>query len=153
MAATAGAATPTAEAMAPVRAFIDSFNKGDMKAAAAQTSPDGMLIIDEIAPFTWSGPKAFDTWGKTLEESDKAAGNTDAQVADGKPIRVVVSADHAYVVLPAVYTFRQKDVAMRESAQMALTLEKGKTGWLITSFAWAGARPRPAMPAAAGAAK
>src|SRR5450759_3166461 len=41
MSAAAGAATPTAEAMVPVRAFIDSFNKGDMKAAAAQTLPTG----------------------------------------------------------------------------------------------------------------
>ena len=109
MSAAAGAATPAAEAMVPVRAFIDSFNKGDTKAAAAQTSPDGMSIIDEITPFTWSGPKAFDTWGKALDDSDKAAGNTDALITDGKPIRVEVSADRAYVVLPAVYTFKQKD--------------------------------------------
>src|ERR1035441_2596073 len=98
MSAAAGAATPAAEAMVPVRAFIDSFNKGDTKAAAAQTSPDGMSITDEIAPFTWSGPKAFDTWGKALDDSDKAAGNTDALITDGKPIRVEVSADRAYVV-------------------------------------------------------
>ena len=149
MSAAAGAATPAAEAMVPVRAFIDSFNKGDTKAAAAQTSPDGMSIIDEIAPFTWSGPKAFDTWGKALDDSDKAAGNTDALITDGKPIRVEVSADRAYVVLPAVYTFKQKDVAMRETAQMALTLQKGKTGWLITSFAWSGAKPKPVVAAAA----
>src|ERR1019366_5091666 len=118
MSAAAGAATPAAEAMVPVRAFIDSLNKGDTKATAAQTSPDGMLIIDEISPFTWSGPKAFDTWGKALDDSDKAAGNTDDLVTDGKPTRVVVSADRAYVVLPAWYTFKQKDVVIRETAQM-----------------------------------
>ncbi len=148
MCAAAGAATPAAEAMAPVRAFIDAFNKGDMKAAAAQTSPQGMLIIDEVTPFSWTGPKAFDAWGKALDDSDKAAGNTGAVVTDGKPVRVEVSADHAYVVVPAVYTFKQKDVAMRATAQMALTLQNGKTGWLITGFAWAGARAKPVAAAA-----
>jgi hypothetical protein len=108
-----------------------------------------MSIIDEITPFTWSGPKAFDTWGKALDDSDKAAGNTDDLVTDGKPIRVVVSADRAYVVLPAWYTFKQKDVVMRETAQMAFTLQKGKTGWLITSFAWLGAKPKTVVAAAA----
>jgi hypothetical protein len=149
MSAAAGAATPTAEAMMPVRAFIDGFNKGDMKAAAAQTSPDGMLIIDEISPFTWTGPTAFDTWGKALDDSDKAAGNTDAHLTDGKPVHVEVRADRAYVVVPTVYTFKQKDVAMRETAQMALTLQKGKTGWLITGFAWAGTKAKPVVAAAA----
>jgi len=50
MSAAAGAATPTAEAMVPVRAFIDSFNKGDMKAAAV---PCRMSKFPEkIAPIT-----------------------------------------------------------------------------------------------------
>jgi hypothetical protein len=151
MSAAAGAATPSAEAVMPVRAFIDSFNKGDMKGMAAQTSSDGMLIIDEVTPFSWSGPKAFDTWSKALDDSDKAAGNTDAHVTDGKPVHVEVSADRAYVVVPVVYTFKQKDVTMRETAQMALTLQNGKTSWLITGFAWAGTKAKPVVAAAAAA--
>jgi hypothetical protein len=95
MSGAAGAATPVAEAMVPVRAFIDAFNKGDMKAAAAQTSPEGMLIIDDIAPFSWSGPKAFDTWCKALDESDKAASNTVVHLTDGKPVHVETSANRA----------------------------------------------------------
>jgi hypothetical protein len=143
LSATAGAATPAADVMVPVHTFIDSFNKGDTKTAAAQISPDGMLVVDEIAPFSWSGTKAFETWGQALEEADKAAGNTDARVTDAKPVRVEVSTDHAYVVVPAVYTFKQKGVAMKETARMAITLQKGKTGWLITGLAWAGTRPQP----------
>ena len=48
-----------------------------------------------------------------------------------------------------MYTFKQKDVAMQETAQMVLTLQKGTTGWLITSFAWSGAKPKPVVAAAA----
>ena len=149
LSATAGAATPAAEVLVPVRTFIDSFNKGDTKTATAQTSPEGMSIVDEIAPFSWSGPKALETWAKALEETDKAAGNTDARVTDAKPVRVEVSTDHAYVVVPAVYTFKQKGVAMKETARMAITLQKGKTGWLITGFAWAGSKPQPVSTSAA----
>ena len=143
MSAATIAATPTAEVMMPVRAFIDGFNKGDTKAATAQTSPDGMVIVDDIAPFTWTGPKAFDTWGKALDDSDKAAGNTDGHVAYGKPVHVEVSVDRAYVVLPAVYTFKQKGVTQKETAHMALTLQKSNTGRLITGFSWAGTKAKP----------
>lgn len=38
---------------------------------------------------------------------------------------------------------------MTETAQMALTLQKGKTGWLITGFAWAGTIAKAAAAAAA----
>jgi hypothetical protein len=142
-AATIGA-TPDAEVMMPVRAFIDGFNKGDTKAAAAQTSPDGIVIVDDIAPFTWIGPKAFDTWGEALDNADKVAGNTDDHVTYGKPVHVEVGVDRAYVVLPVVYTFKQKGVAQKETAHMALTLQKGNTGWLITGFSWAGTKAKPA---------
>jgi hypothetical protein len=46
--------------------------------------------------------RPFDTWGKALDDSDQAAGNTDGHVPYGKPVHVEVSADRAYVVLPAV---------------------------------------------------
>jgi len=83
------------------------------------------------------------TWGKALDAADKAAGNTDDLVTDGKPVHVEVSIDRAYVVVPAVYSFKQKGVPMRETAHMAITLQKGQTGWLITGFAWAGTRAKP----------
>ncbi len=145
MSAATLAAIPATEVMMPVRAFIDGFNKGDTKAAAAQTSPDGMVIVDDIAPFTWTGPKAFDTWGKALDDSDKAAGNTDSHLSYGKPVHIEASVERAYVVLPAVYTFKQKGVTQKETAHMALTLQKSKSGWLITGFSWAGTKAKPAQ--------
>jgi hypothetical protein len=37
-----------------------------------------------------------------------------------------------------VYHFKQKGVAMSETAQMTLTLEKGASGWKISGWAWTG---------------
>jgi len=142
IAATAGAATPENQAVAPVRMFIDSFNKGDMKAAASALSPTGLVIIDDVAPHMWTGPNAFEAWSKALDASDQAEGNTDGAVVLGKPTRVIVSADRGYVVVPAVYTFKKKGVAMREAAQLVCALQKGSSGWLITGWTWAGTKPK-----------
>src|SRR3981081_4138835 len=64
--AAAGAAAPEAQVMAPIRLFIDSFNKGDMQAAAAALSPGGLAIIDDVSPHVWAGPNASETWSKAL---------------------------------------------------------------------------------------
>jgi hypothetical protein len=141
--AAADAATPEAELMAPIRLFIDSFNKGDMKAAAAALAPAGIVATDDVPPHVWAGPNALDAWSKALAAADQAAGNTDGAVALGKPVRVIVGADRGYVVASVVYTFKKKGIAMREPAQLVCALQKGSSGWRITGWTWAGTKPKP----------
>jgi len=46
--------------MAPIRTFMDAFNRGDAAAAAATHSATADLtIIDEVSPHLWHGPQAF----------------------------------------------------------------------------------------------
>lgn len=134
--------------MAPIHQFIDGFNKGDMKSAAAAFAPTGLTIIDDVSPHVWAGPNAFEAWSKALAATDQAEGNTDGAVTLGKPTRELVSADTGYVVLPAVYTYKEKGMAMREAAQMVYALQKATSGWQITGFSWVGTKPRPAASAA-----
>jgi hypothetical protein len=139
----AGAATPEAQLLAPIRLMVDSFNKGDMKTAATAVAPAGIVIIDDAPPHVWAGPDAFESWSKALEAADQTEGITDDLETNGKPTRVVVNEDRGYVVLPAVYTFKRKGVAMREVAQIVYTLQKGASGWLVTGFSWVGTKPKP----------
>jgi hypothetical protein len=44
------------------------------------------------------------------------------------PTRVETTGDRAYVVVPAVYVFKERGVAMRETAQMTFALKKGAEG-------------------------
>ena len=143
MSAIAGAESPEAQLMVPIRQLSESFNKGDMKAAAATMSSSGVTIIDEISPHVWVGSNAFDMYLKAFAAFDQAEGITDEIYKPGKPTRVVVSGDDDYVVLPVVYTFKKKGVTMREAAHMVYVLQKGNGSWTITSFAWAGAAAKP----------
>jgi hypothetical protein len=147
-AAAAGAATPQEQLMAPIHAFIDGFNKGDAKAAAAALSPTDLVIIDDVPPHVWTGAHAFETWSKALDAASQAEGDTDEAVTLGKPTQVIANADRGYVVVPAVYTFKQKGVAMREVAQMVCVVQKGKGGWLVAGWSWVGSKPKPAGAAA-----
>ncbi len=133
-----------AAVQAPIHQFIDNFNKGDAKAAKAAhvASPS---IIDEVSPHHWSGPKAFDTWVADLTKSEAVEGRTGGAVTLSSATREVVSGNHAYVIVPATYTFQQKGKTMHEVSQMTYVLTKGKSGWKIESWTWTGPDASPAM--------
>ena len=104
---------------APVTRFVDAFNKGDVAGAAAtHASAADLVIVDEVAPYLWRGAKAFETWMGDLDRDAKAKGITDQQVTLGKVTRVETDGTSAYLVVPSVYAFKEKGVAMREEAQM-----------------------------------
>jgi hypothetical protein len=141
MGVTAGAQAPDAQVMAPIQKFIDSFNKGDVAGAAATHAAEADLVImDEVAPFLWRGPRAFQQWSTDLDGDSKKRGVTDQMVKIAAPTRTDVSGDQAYVVVPAVFTFKEAGVAMREAAQMTFALKKSPGGWLIHGWTWTGSK-------------
>ncbi|MGA8892195.1 MAG: hypothetical protein WB493_11535 [Anaeromyxobacteraceae bacterium] len=130
-------ATDESDAVAPIAQFIDGFNKGDAKAAlAACASP--VVIIDEFAPYLWQGASACADWANDFDADAKKNGITDGFVKLSKPRHVFVAGDRAYVVVPTAYDFKRngKKVSQKD-ATMAVTLQKGSTGWKITGWAWA----------------
>jgi ketosteroid isomerase-like protein len=122
--------------------FAEAFNKGDMKTAKALhvASP---TIIDEVPPHFWSGANAFDSWVADLAKSEAAEGKSGGQATMGAPTREIVSGNHAYVVVPSTYTFQQKGMTMRETAQFTFVLDKQATGWKIASWTWTGPQAKP----------
>ena len=144
-AATASAQAPTAQLMAPIQKFMDTFNKGDMTGAEATHIADAdLVIIDEVAPFLWRGADAFKAWSSALDADAKKQGITEPSVKISAPTRTEMSGEVAYVVVPAVYTYKHHGAAMRESGQMTFVLKKGASGWLIHGWTWTGPKPAPA---------
>ncbi len=143
-AASARAATAEDEAAAPIAAFVDAFDKGDIKAAEATHDASSLAITDEVAPYSWKGPHAFGDWLHDLTADDAKAGVTNESVAITKPTRVELDGDNAYAVVPAVYSFKDHGAAMSEPAQMTFALHKGAAGWKITAWTWTGPKATPA---------
>jgi len=138
----AAVAAPTDPALtAPIHQFIDSFNKGDSKTAAAAHDPAGVSIIDEVRPHIWQGTGAFMAWNNDLGADAQKKGITEPSVAISEPTRTELDGDTAYVVAPAVYTYKLKGTPMREAAQMTFALHKSASGWLISGWTWTGPYP------------
>lgn len=141
----AAAAMPDAALRAPIHQFIDSFNNGDSEAAAAAHATGGVQIVDEFPPYHWQGEDAFKTWANDFDSDATKNGISNPWVTLGDTVRQEVDGNNAYVIVDAVYTFKQKGAAMREAAQMTFALRKQDDGWRIAGWTWTGPAPQPAQ--------
>ena len=140
LAGAAPAEPSDSELAAPIHAFIDAFNKGDGKTAATTHTGD-VAIIDEAPPYVWRGAGAFAAWAADLAANDAKAKITDQSVTIGEPTRTEVAGDRAYVIVPAVYAYKQAGAPMHEPAQMTFALVKTEGGWKIAGWTWTGPKP------------
>jgi ketosteroid isomerase-like protein len=138
------AAAPQDDIAATINRFVAAFDKGDVKGAAAMHDGANLTIIDEVAPYVWKGPTAFGDWVHDLLADDAKAGVTDESVAVSAPSRIEADGDHAYAVVPAVYSYKDHGAPMHEPAHMTFALHKGADGWKITAWTWTGPRATPA---------
>ncbi len=129
-------ASEESDVMVPVHQFVDGFNKGDTKTAAAACA-DQTSIIDEFPPHEWHGAGACSTWMNDFDVDAKKNGITDGMVTLSKPRHVDISGDRAYVVVPANYTYKKKGKPAKEIGSMlTIALQRGATGWRMTGWAW-----------------
>jgi len=136
LAAAPASATDKTEVMGVVHLWVDSFNKGDLKAMAA-TCTDDAAIIDDFPPHEWHGPGACARWSSDFEAFVKSGDDTERVVTVGKPWHLDVTADRAYVVAPTTYSYKAKGKPVLEKGIVTVALQKGAVGWRITGWAWA----------------
>ena len=142
--APSGISAASPDVTAPIRQFIDGFNKGDTKSAFAAYSTGDISIIDEFPPHRWVGPHAPQDWAADFDKQAKATGVSDPIVKYGKPTRTEIEGDVAYVVIPTTYLYKERGKAMAEEGQMTFALHNEAGGWKITGWTWTGVKPHPA---------
>jgi hypothetical protein len=121
---------------APIRAMMAGFNKGDIALVKAQhvAAP---TIIDNVAPYRWSGADGFDAWLSDLGKAEAAEGKSDGVVWFGDPVDEAVSGGRAYVVTPCSYTYKQHGQTMRETGMTSFVLVNVADAWKVESWSWA----------------
>src|ERR1017187_4496668 len=107
------AASEKTDVMVPVHQFVDGFNKGDTKTALAACA-DQTSIIDDFPPHEWHGAGACSKWMNDFDADAKKNGITDGIVTLSNPRHIDITADRAYVVLPADYVFKKKGKEVKE---------------------------------------
>ena len=143
MSTTSTSQPDTAKPLAAVRQYIESFNRGDVKAMAA-TCAVPMSILDGMAPHVWHGPTATEDWYRDAMTEGGHLGATDYSVALGEPLHVQITGDSAYVLVPATMTFKVHGRQVTQSgATFTVALRKVNDGWRIAAWAWAKGTAQP----------
>jgi hypothetical protein len=132
LAAVAGA-DDKSDAVASVRKFFDSFNKGEAKTAVAFCKVQSP-VVDEFPPYAW--PSCAE-WASAFAAFAKKNGMTDGMVKMSDPRDAEVNGNRAYVVVPVTFSYLKGGKQVKEpDATFTAALEKiGKT-WLIRSWTW-----------------
>jgi len=128
-------ASEEGDVMAPVRQFIDGFNKSDINLAQAACA-DQTFIIDDFPPHEWRGSGATSKWFRDLTRMGKKNGMSEAFVTLLKPRQVNVTGTHAYVIVPVNLRYNDKGQLVKRTGLMTLALHKGVDGWRIAAWAW-----------------
>jgi len=126
----------TADPLAAVSRYIDSFNRGDVEQMAAVFA-DSAAILDGMAPHLWQGPAATREWYRDVLSEGKLHGASGYFVTLGDPLHNNVTGDSAYVVVPATMTFTVKGNQVTQTgASFTVALRRQADGWRIAAWAW-----------------
>jgi hypothetical protein len=121
--------------MAPVRQFVDGFNKNDIKMAQTACA-DQAFIIDDFPPHERHGSGATSKWFHDLNRMGKKNGMSDAFVTLLKPRQVNVTGTHAYVIIPIKLRYKDKGQLVKRTGLMTLALHRRTDGWRIAAWTW-----------------
>lgn len=125
-----------------IRAFIDEVNRGDMAGALARLTAD-VCIVEDLAPFRWTGAGAGGEWLAAMGANAGNLGVTEIAMAPGEPRRVEVEGGHGYCVVPGRLTYRGPDVALAVDGLLTFAMRLEQGAWRIAAFTWSGDRPQP----------
>ena len=128
-------ASEEAAVMAPIRLFIDGFNKGDLKAAVAGCA-DEAFVIDDFPPHAWQG-KGCEKWADAFAALARKEGITGAKITAGTPRHIDINDVQAYVVMPVTLVVNRSGKPKKLPSIFTASLHKEASGWRMTGWAWA----------------
>ncbi len=126
---------------APIRQFIDGFNKGDVNSAMATYAAGNIEIVDEFAPHLWMGPHAAQDWAAAYDKHAAATGVSEGKVTYGKATRIEMTGDLAYVVMPTKYLYKEHGKPQVEEGQITAVLHREGGAWKMRGWTWSGVKP------------
>lgn len=119
-----------------VGAFASTIAKGDMAGFQA-LYVDAPTLLDEFAPFSWSGKGAIAGWLTDYGAWSKAHGITASKITLGAPEALNIAGDRAYVTVASTIVNTGADgKSSTDLGQFAFLLTKAGGTWKIAGWAY-----------------
>jgi hypothetical protein len=128
---------PTGEMMTPVLALARFMATGDDGGLAGAFASEGMVVVENFAPFLFDGPGAFDRWRRGFGRHAEAGGLSELRWRFGPAQDFALEDGGAYFVLPTTWTGKTHGRAFSEEGGWAFVLAQDGGRWRIRGYAWA----------------
>lgn len=125
---------------APAQRLVAAINHGD-KTAPARVFTKDAVVLDDFAPYHWSGKTNGKGWYQDLvgatPEDQAAFTAMKAVLSVEAPQFARVTGDAGYYVLPALFQFNLGEKRIRQTGQWVINVKKIKGEWLIDGHDYA----------------
>lgn len=129
------ATAPPAAILAPINAAVTAVNSGNPSGANGLYTNDA-VVVDEFAPFSWTGINAGSEWISTLNAMSAQAHITNVHGVLSPPSAFSVAGDSAYLSFPTDVHFTLNGKNMVEHGTFAFTLRNEGGAWKIVTQTW-----------------
>jgi ketosteroid isomerase-like protein len=102
---------------------------------------EGGSIIDNFAPYYWTGPGFQAAWIKGFSDGVSQGGLKNLRVRVKKALQVLITGDAAYATCPVKVSWTAKGKRWNEDGIWTMALKQTDAGWRIVSWAWGGPAP------------
>ena len=120
-----------------IRAFIDEVNRGDSASALARLTED-VCIVEDIAPYRWTGREAGGQWLAAMGANAQRLGVTTISMTPGEPRRIEADGEHGYCVITGRVTLEGPGTRLREDGLITFAMRREGEHWRISALTWAG---------------
>jgi hypothetical protein len=95
-----------------------------------------LVILDDLPPFHFRGPNAPSDWGNAFGAKAEEDEITEPEMKLLDATYVNVRGNHAYAVVPAIYSFKERNEPIQPDCIITAVLEKTNGNWRIASWVW-----------------
>lgn len=125
---------------APAHKLVEAINHPE-KAPPAHVFTKGAVVLDDFAPYHWSGKTNGKQWyGElvgTTPDARKAFADMQAVLSVEEPKFTRVTGEAGYYVLPATFLFTESGKRIHQTGQWVINVRKIGGEWLIDGHAFA----------------
>ena len=123
--------------LAPVLALARFIATGEEAGLPGAFAADGVVIVENFAPFLFEGPSAFDRWLAGFRAHVDRDGLSGLQWRFGEAQDFAREVGRVFFVLPTTWTGFTHGRALSEDGGWAFVLDADGERWRIRSYAWA----------------
>jgi hypothetical protein len=123
--------------LAPIEALARFVAAGDETGLQDAFSSEGVVVVENFAPFVFEGSDAFACWRDGFRKHVDRDGLSELQWRFGPAQDFAHEGGTAYFVLPTTWTGKSHGRAFSEDGGWAFVLDRDAGRWRIRSYAWA----------------